>query len=465
MQSTDSRSVRTALPMAESVPCSDWQSEKTLAEASLYMLTNQIATDVQFSVGKEEKIIKAHKFILICRSSVFQAMFTNDFAESRETVHIPDIEPVIFDRLLEYIYTDETEVSGENVLPLLYTAKKYCVQKLVRKCLAFLENGRSPDNICQILEQAHLYDEEDFRDKSLRYILDNARDVLKSSAFLDLCHECVKKIVSYDELQADEKTVLEAVTSWGENQCQKQNIENNSENLRTVLADVLYLVRFPLLGESFFTNVVSDLGLLTDKEKVELFKFFYKPGYKTDIFITRNRYASSNISQHSVPPLKKSEDRSIQTCMRFNRVCDDGSWYCGGEPDAIAFSTNQNLWIHGMLVYGSYIGEASYDVTSTVYDSSDLEMVHIRRTIKTSEHQLTYVILFEEAVQVAREKRYSVLVKLINPDGIDTYQGTDGNSSVKVGNVKFTFSKSKHSRNGTDVKMGQIPGLLFSTVD
>ncbi|XP_045166432.2 BTB/POZ domain-containing protein 6-like isoform X2 [Mercenaria mercenaria] len=451
--------------MAECSPASDWQNDKTLAEACRHMLTSRLATDVEFSVGNEKGIVKAHKFILTCRSSVFQAMFTNDFADSRETIHVPDIELDIFEKMLSFMYTDETEITGENVLPLLYTAKKYSVHKLVHECLRFLDKGSSPENICDILEQAHIYDEEEFQEKSVRYILENAGYVLKSSSFLELCHTCVKKVVTCDELQADERTVLEAVTRWGEHRCKKQNLENSNENLRTVLGDILYLVRFPLLGETYFTNVVSDTGLLTDAEKVELFKFFYKSGFKTDTFINKNRYAQREMSQHSIAPVKKSDDSSIQTCMRFNRVSDDGSWCCSGEPDAIAFSTNQNLWIHGTLVYGAYIGEGTYDVTCSIYNSLDSEMVQIRKQIKTSEHQLTYVVLFEEAVQVYKDKRYSVLAKLTNPDGIDTYQGTEGNSSVKVGSVKFTFSKSKHSRNGTDVKMGQIAGLLFSSVD
>lgn len=348
---------------------------------------------------------------------------------------------------------------------MLYAAKKYSIQVLVRQCLKFLSNGRSPDNICDILEQAHFYDEEDFRDQSIKFILENAREVLKSPSFRELCADCVRKIVACDELQTDERTVLDAVTSWGEFQCEKRNMERTNENIRTVLGDLLFLVRFPLLGESYFTNVASESDLLTDCEKVDLFKYFYKSGYKTFKFITRNRYATGAISQHSIKPEQQPDDRSIQTCMRFSRVCDDGSWYCGGEPDAIGFSANQNIWIHGALVYGSYIGEGTYDVTCSIYDSSDTEINVVRKQIKTSEHQLTYVLLFERAMAVLKDKKYSILVKLTNPDGIDTYQGKDGNSYVSIGYVKFTFMKSKHSRNGTDVKMGQIPGLLFSTVD
>ena len=361
-----------------------------------------------------------------------------------------------------FLYTDETSVTAENVLPLLYSAKKYCVTILIRRCLAFLNNGRSTENICAILEQAHLYDEEEFMKRSLDYVLANAREVLKTPGFLDLCEHCLRRVISVDELQADERTVLDCVTKWAEQKCEERELEKTPENLRSVLGDILYLIRFPLLGEAYFTNVVSDSGLLTDSEKVELFKYFYKSGGGTKTFITRNRYANSDISQHSVPPEKKPGDRSIQTCMRFGSVLEEGSWYCGGEADAISFSASQNLWLHGVLVYGSYIGEASYDITCSVYNAEETELLQMRTVVKTSEHQLTYIILFQTAIATVKNSKYTVVVRVTNPDGIDTYQGKEGTTSVNVGQVKFTFSKSKFSRNGTDTKMGQIPGLLFS---
>jgi hypothetical protein len=53
---------------------------------------------------------------------------------------------------------------------------------------------------------------------------------------------------------------------------------------------------------------------------------------------------------------KESEDtRPIQTCIRYQSVYEDGSWYCGGEPDAIAFTTNRPITLHGVLVYGSEV--------------------------------------------------------------------------------------------------------------
>ena len=78
----------------------DWQADKTLADTNLYMLENDILCDVTFKTGDNQTEIKAHKFILVSRSRVFEAMFCGALAEPEASVTIPDIEADIFKLLL-----------------------------------------------------------------------------------------------------------------------------------------------------------------------------------------------------------------------------------------------------------------------------------------------------------------------------------------------------------------------------
>ena len=78
----------------------DWQSDKTFPETNLYMLENDILCDVTFKTGENQTEIKAHKFILVSRSRVFQSMFCGPLAESDEPIIIPDIEADIFKLLV-----------------------------------------------------------------------------------------------------------------------------------------------------------------------------------------------------------------------------------------------------------------------------------------------------------------------------------------------------------------------------
>ena len=61
----------------------DWRLGKTPPERYLFMFENHVGCDVTFSVG--EGLVKAHKFILISRSAVFEAMFCGSLSENTST--------------------------------------------------------------------------------------------------------------------------------------------------------------------------------------------------------------------------------------------------------------------------------------------------------------------------------------------------------------------------------------------
>ena len=85
-----------------------WQSEKTVLECNRYMLNNEIATDVCFEVGPQDGAtvnIRAHKYMLIARSPVFEAMFSSGMVECRNgherRIRIEDINPLVFREVLK----------------------------------------------------------------------------------------------------------------------------------------------------------------------------------------------------------------------------------------------------------------------------------------------------------------------------------------------------------------------------
>ncbi|VDI33996.1 BTB/POZ domain-containing protein 6-like [Mytilus galloprovincialis] len=436
----------------------DWQSSRCLVECNRYMLENNIGCDVTFLVGEDKTKVLAHKHILISRSCVFFAMFNGPLAEKGQEIALPDIEHSVFRILLQYLYCEDTDIKPDLVLQLLYAAKKYSIQSLVKVCVKYLELDRSAENICTIFEQSYIFDEQDLQEKCLAYIRIHAPDVLHSNDFLELSPHCLELVLQDDLLRVDEQTILSCVLKWASNKCTKKEKEVSSENQRAELGHLLYLIRFPLMGKEYFTDVISEMDILSDKEKVELFKFFYQKGSKITTFITHER--SEKIDELEA---RDSEDtRPIQTCIRYHSVYEDGSWYCGGEPDAVAFTTNRPIILHGVLVYGSYIGEGVYDITCSLYDTVDHEVATRRTRLKTSESQHTYPVLLEHPVTITNSKKHTVVVKLTNAEGLDTYQGKGGTTSVNCGTVRFSFSKSKYSRNGTDTKIGQIPGLLFT---
>ena len=91
----------------------DWQVGKSLLEINKYMLDKQIRCDVTFNLTSQDsttKSIGAHSFILMSRSPVFDAMFSQRWSgftgEGKQLpIRIEDISYDSFLELLRYNFT------------------------------------------------------------------------------------------------------------------------------------------------------------------------------------------------------------------------------------------------------------------------------------------------------------------------------------------------------------------------
>ncbi len=51
------------------------------------------------------------------------------------------------------MYYEHMELNGDNVLGVLYAAKKYMLPALERECKEFLDKELEPGNVCTVLDQ------------------------------------------------------------------------------------------------------------------------------------------------------------------------------------------------------------------------------------------------------------------------------------------------------------------------
>ena len=101
----------------------NWQTRRnTIRERTKFMLNNHLFSDVKFVVRKSDgeseskKVIPAHKFVLSIGSPVFEAMFYGELAETRDSIELPDCEYESLLELFRYMYSDEVNLRGSNVM-------------------------------------------------------------------------------------------------------------------------------------------------------------------------------------------------------------------------------------------------------------------------------------------------------------------------------------------------------------
>ncbi|OWF41276.1 BTB/POZ domain-containing protein 6-like [Mizuhopecten yessoensis] len=253
-------------------PERDWQVGKSLNHCLDYLFTSGLACDVTFLIGDEKEKISAHRTILLSRSPVFYAMFEGNLAE-KESIIIPDYTARTFSMFLRYLYTDEIQLTVETVTSVLSVARKYIVDNLVTKCETFLKDSLTTENVCLLLEEAHVYTEESLKEDCVHVITRSPEGALKSTSFVDLCGVCVKSITESDDLAVEESVVYEAMMRWSEAECGRQGLEVTDTNRREVLGDIIYTVRFPIMEHAYFRKKVLVTDILSSMESRDIMRY------------------------------------------------------------------------------------------------------------------------------------------------------------------------------------------------
>ncbi|XP_043479828.1 speckle-type POZ protein-like [Leptopilina heterotoma] len=146
---------------------------------------NEEFKDVTFNV--EDQKFTAHKIILASRSPVFAAMFKNKMTEGLTSiVEIDDIKPAIFQKMMNFIYTDRVENLEESAVELIYVAEKYQLEKLKNLCINSLNDKLSINTVIKTLEVAELYSIDLLKNECLSFISERKYDIIETKEFQEL---------------------------------------------------------------------------------------------------------------------------------------------------------------------------------------------------------------------------------------------------------------------------------------
>ncbi|XP_060064975.1 BTB/POZ domain-containing protein 6-like [Ylistrum balloti] len=420
----------------------DWQSGKTLLECFDHLLTSSIGSDVTFLVGENKIRIPAHKLVLFSRSPVFYAMFEGPLAEQGE-ITIPDISEQIFRLFLRYLYTDDTILTEDNVVMILCAARKYCVDILVSRCEEFLKKTLSTENVCHYLEQAHLFMIDSLTKSCLELIADSPTVVLQSAVFLDLCPSCVASVTGYNALNAVESDVYKTVIAWGKAECRRNDLEETPENIREVLGDILYTVRFLVMNCDLFEKEVSPDKILPADDIANIRKY-------------HQQLESKDISACKLNNSER-KDASLKKVWRCEVIvlgdCDSGT-------ASVSFTVNDHVNLHG---FGSFYSKGDNTVDVVIYEDDKVayKADNITR-MKTDSDCIGKVWLGrEDLVQIKPGKVYTITEHTHSCRWCCGRPIDDEMIQFKLTLITFRSSRVALPK---DVKRnkGQIPYLLLS---
>ena len=421
------------------------------------MFNNDRFSDVKFFVHRSvrenvRQVIPAHKFVLSISSPVFEAMFYGELAETGDAIELPDCE---YDSLLEffrYMYSDEANLNGSNVMGVLYLAKKYMVPSLADKCAEYLQDNLDPSNVFSILPSAQKFEEKTLVDQCWEVIDEHTEEAVNSDVFATIERSLLEAVVARDSITIEEIELFKAVNLWAIRECERQDLAAVGTTKRRILEEkVIKGIRFPTMRKEDFTRVVLDCEILTQKEFVSIVEYL-------------NSIPKPPVS---FPETKRSGSvREIHRCRRFGASSATGWFYTGEKRDAISFSIDsEDIVLHGVCLFGSE--NSIYSVDLELANTESTSVVVSKTGTFSSEllqsDQCSYYgfkVLFDKKIILDNNTKYSIRASIL---GSPSRYGVNCVRSVQCSGVTFTFENSRHpNTNGTTVTQGQFAELFFS---
>ncbi|CAH1785271.1 unnamed protein product [Owenia fusiformis] len=300
------------------------------------LLDSESMSDVQFSFGVTKgPTLYAHKVILGAASDVFKSMFYGELKETNDVIAIPDIERPMFLEMMRFIYYGKVNLTPDNVLGILYGAKKYLIPGLVETCREYLDGNLNIENVCTLLDASLRFDEEPLTKKCHELICKDTASVLESEAFVGISKQALGMILDIDTLKIkSEVEVFQAVV------CKKQSIATTGENIRNILEDIIYKIRIPTFTADELGKHVAPTGILSLQEVNDIL-----------IYISTGKLESGEMK--FIKQQRKYTDsysKDLLVCKRYKDQSTE--WKCKGTLyDALKFTTNSDIMLSGLGVF------------------------------------------------------------------------------------------------------------------
>jgi len=193
----------------------------------------------------------------------------NSCKNDDKDIVVDDVTPDAFKKMVTCIYTDKVDVTATDLKELVPLAKRFQVESLRLACVEFMEEDVTVETACALFEEGRkLLNESHF---GIKFIEENASEVLASGGFSTLSRESVATILRSPNLAVDEVEIFEAADKWAAAECKRQKLKVDAENKRTTLGDLMTLIRFPTMSMAEVCTKVQSSGMLNADELLQLF--------------------------------------------------------------------------------------------------------------------------------------------------------------------------------------------------
>ncbi|GET00907.1 hypothetical protein GLOIN_2v1779234 [Rhizophagus clarus] len=314
--------------------------------------------DVLLEVGgiNDREIIEAHSVILRTRSPYFKAALSSNWVKKENDKIIftkPNISPIVFKKILKYIYTGEFSLTDDNnrdiFADLLSAADELVLPELTKYMEEYIityERDWLQENIANIFILTS-YKYENFG-RFWKYFCEllaqQPETIFTSANFVSLDKSILLEFIKRDDLNINEIEIWKNLIRWAREQIPEID-QNDFNGLEDQLKDFIPYIRFfNITEEEYVSEVQPYEKILPGNLRDELTKFFKSNSNSPPEF-----YSLSP----RVPILQSVPDSVIVSNKNLALL---SSWIDSTDNDENNFNILNNNYEFNLLLRGSRDG-------------------------------------------------------------------------------------------------------------
>lgn len=194
-------------------------------------------SDVCFVFSEDTDRVPAHKCILSIVSPVFDAMFYGSMIEKGDVL-IVDASASAFREFLQFFYLSKVELTPENIGVVTNLCNKYELNEAMKVCEAPLQMSLRNNEIAWGYEIAYFFELENLKRFCENKIVEYPQEILTSDSFLECSRKSVDAILQLVDSECSAQVIINACMEWAKAECVRDNLEADTENLKTSLGDL-----------------------------------------------------------------------------------------------------------------------------------------------------------------------------------------------------------------------------------
>ena len=297
------------------------------------------------------------------------------------------------------------------------------------------------------MPDAKKYEEEDLVDHCWEVIDKQADEAVKSAGFVTIERSLLEELVERDSLNVKEVELFKAVDCWATKECEKQGLAADGSVKRRILGErIVKGIRFPVMEEKEFAEVVLDSSILTPRESFDVVKYF------------------NSVLKLPLGFSEAKRTGSYQRMSRFRLGNQMKGWgYSQQGCDSLTVLLDKNIKLYAVRLFGSEDNEylvtlkVSYLNGAVLATKTDKFLSQLVQSEGAGLDYYGFDIRFEPPIALERNVKYCFDAFISGPP---SWYGQYGQNCVEHAGVKFSFMQNPGSR--TMVASGQFSEFEFT---